>query len=91
LNGAIGPIFKNWLILNFPDRVQKVMNMISDTHGGQVNDSRFITRMKGEGNLAEMIEKQFKLYAKQFHLNEEAFEYNLQDFIRIKPGQLRLF
>ena len=91
LNGAIGPIFKNWLTLNFPDRVQKVMNMISDTHVGQVNYSRFITRMKGEGNLAEMIEKQFKLYTKQFHLNEEEFEYNLRDFIRIKPGQLRLF
>jgi DNA repair photolyase len=91
LNGAIGPIFKDWLSLNFPDRAQKVLNMISDSHGGEVNDSRFGTRMKGEGNMAEMINQQFKLYTRQFHLNEESFEYNLNDFVRLKPGQLRLF
>lgn len=91
LNGAIGPIFKNWLELSFPDRAQKVMNMISDSHGGQVNDSRFGTRMKGEGNVAEIIQQQFKLYSKQFRLNEETFEFNVDEFVRLKPGQLRLF
>ncbi len=91
LNGAIGPIFKDWLSLNFPDRAQKVMNMIADSHGGEVSDSRFGTRMKGEGNIAEIINQQFKLYTRQFHLNEEHFEYNLNDFVRLKPGQLRLF
>ncbi|MBK7763571.1 MAG: PA0069 family radical SAM protein [Bacteroidetes bacterium] len=91
LNGAIGPIFKDWLSLTFPDRAQKVWNMIADTHGGNVNDSRFETRMKGEGNLAEMIEQQFKLYCRQFHLNENTFTYNTDEFIRLKPGQLRLF
>ena len=47
--------------------------------------------MKGEGNVAEMINQQFKLYSKQFHLNEEKFEFNVDDFVRLKPGQLRLF
>ena len=91
LNGAIGDIFKNWLSLTFPDRAQKVWNLIADCHGGEVSDSRFGTRMKGEGNIAEIIAQQFKLYTRQFHLNEEKFEYNLDDFVRLKPGQLRLF
>ncbi|MBL7767007.1 MAG: PA0069 family radical SAM protein [Chitinophagaceae bacterium] len=91
LNGAIGPIFKDWLSLTFPDRAQKVWNLISDAHGGDVNDSRFGVRMKGEGNLAEMIEQQFKLYCRQFKLNEEKFEYNISDFVKLRPGQLRLF
>lgn len=91
LNGAIGGIFQNWLQHTFPDREQKVMNLIADCHGGKVSDSRSGTRMKGEGNIAEMIAQQFKLYCKQFHLNEEKFEYNISDFTRLKPGQLRLF
>jgi DNA repair photolyase len=90
LNGAIGGIFENWLTHTFPDRAQKVMHLISDSHGGQVN-SRFGTRMKGEGNLAAMIQQQFELYTKQFQLNEDRFEYNLNDFVRLKPGQLSLF
>jgi DNA repair photolyase len=91
LNGAIGPIFKDWLSMAFPDRAQKVWNMISDCHGGAVNDSRIGTRMKGEGNIADIIYQQFQLYCKQFHLNETNYTYNTSDFIRHKPGQLRLF
>lgn len=91
LNGAIGPIFKNWLSLTFPDRAQKVWNLIADCHGGKVEDSRFGTRMKGEGNIADMINQQFNLYCKQFHLNETKFEFNLSDFVKLQPGQMRLF
>lgn len=91
LNGAIGDIFKDWLMHTFPDRAQKVLNLIAECHNGNINDSRFGIRMKGEGNISEMIEQQFKLYTRQFHLNEERFTYNLTDFVRLKPGQLRLF
>ena len=91
LNGAVGAIFKDWLSFTFPDRAQKVMNMIADSHGGKVSDSRFETRMTGEGNVADMIRQQFNMYTRQFHLNEEQFEFNLNAFVRIKPGQLRLF
>jgi DNA repair photolyase len=91
LNGAISDIFKNWLSLYFPDRAQKVWNMIAECHGGNVNDSRFGVRIKGEGNIADMVSQQFKLYSKLFHLNEEKFKFNLEEFVRLKPGQLRLF
>jgi DNA repair photolyase len=91
LNGAIGNIFKDWLSLQFPDRAQKVWNLIAECHGGEVFDSRPGLRMKGEGQVAEIIHQQFMLYTKQFHLNEEKMEHNLKDFVRLKPGQLRLF
>ncbi len=91
LNGAVSSIFKDWLALHFPDRAQKVWNLISECHGGQVSDTRSGIRMKGEGQIAEIINQQFKLYTKQFHLNEDTFELNIADFIRLKPGQLRLF
>jgi hypothetical protein len=67
------------------------LNLIADCHGGQLNDSRFKTRMSGEGNHADIIKQQFNLYTKQFKLTEREYQYNLNDFVRLQPGQLRLF
>ncbi|MFZ4753614.1 MAG: PA0069 family radical SAM protein [Chitinophagaceae bacterium] len=91
LNGAIGGIFKDWLEKAYPEKVSKVWNGIQDIHGGSVADSRFHTRMKGEGAFADIISQQFKRYVKQFGLNETPFEFNLDAFSRLQPGQLRLF
>ena len=91
LNGALGSLFADWLNIHFPERAPKVLNLISSCHDGKLNDSRFSSRMKGEGNVAEMIEQQFKLYCNQFNLNKEKFNYSLDHFVRLKPGQLRLF
>lgn len=55
LNGALGPLFTDWLNQTFPDRAERILNQIADCHGGQLNDSRFKTRMSGEGNYAQYI------------------------------------
>jgi len=91
LNGAIGEIFKDWLFKTLPDRADKVWHQIEACHGGQVNDSRFTTRMQGEGQFAAIIKQQFKLYCRKFHLNESRFEYDLSQFRRLKGNQLSLF
>ncbi|MEZ5046310.1 MAG: PA0069 family radical SAM protein [Chitinophagaceae bacterium] len=91
LNGDIAQLFKDWLQHTFPDRAQKVLHLISDTHGGQLNDSRYGTRMKGEGNIADILAQQFKMYCNLFHLNEEKFTYNTKLFFKAQKGQLRLF
>ena len=64
LNGAIGAIFEDWLRKNYPDRFDKVWHMIQSCHGGSVNDSRFGQRMRGEGNIAQMISDTFKLHCR---------------------------
>lgn len=91
LNGAIGPLFKDWLFKAFPDRADKVWRKIEDCHGGQVNDSRTKTRMKGEGNIAHIINQQFKLYCNKFGLNKERYEYNTSLFTRPGGVQMTLF
>jgi len=91
LNGAIGPIFKDWLFKAFPDRADKVWNMIAACHQGQVNDSRFGNRIVGDGKYAELIRDQFHLYCKKFKLNETKMDYNTADFRRITNQQLPLF
>jgi DNA repair photolyase len=88
LNGAVGPIFKDWLIKNFPDRADKVWNQICDSHGGNVNDSRFGVRMRGEGKMAESIKMLFAVSKKRF-LKEENFIFNLSAF-NPRAGELQL-
>jgi len=91
LNGAIGGIFHDWLHKTFPDRAEKVWNLICACHDGQVNDSRWGTRTVGDGKFSELIRAQFQLYCRKYHLNEDHMEMNTNDFRRIKNGQLPLF
>lgn len=55
LNGDVAMIFEDWLKRHFPDRFAKVWKKIENMHGGQVNDTRFGTRMRGQGQYASMI------------------------------------
>jgi len=92
LNGAIGPIFKDWLVKNFPDRADKVWNQICDAHGGDVNDSRFGVRMRGEGHMAQSIKQLFNLSRLRFMGNKDDFEFNVSDFnYKAGDAQLSLF
>lgn len=66
LNGAISSIFEEWIHRAFPDRAEKVLNQIRDCHGGQLNDSRFGTRMRGEGKFAEHIRDLHAMACKKY-------------------------
>lgn len=91
LNGAIGVVFKDWLFKAFPDRAQKVWNLISECHQGQVNDSRWGSRITGDGNFADIIKKQFAIYCKKYNLNKQEIILNTHHFRRMPSGQLPLF
>lgn len=90
LNGSLHEIFKDWLEKNFPDRFDKVWHQIQSCHNGKVNDSRFGTRMRGEGNFAEMIRETFKLHCKINGLNQEAIVLN-KDLFKVPQSQISLF
>ncbi|MBC7902109.1 MAG: PA0069 family radical SAM protein, partial [Gemmatimonadaceae bacterium] len=90
LNGAVKLLFHDWLQKNFPDRADKVWHMIEDGHGGTVNDSRFGTRMRGEGNIAEMVAQQYRKYSQLYGLQAERWDLDTSLFVR--PGsQGKLF
>lgn len=92
LNGAVKDIFRDWLYKNFPDRGDKVWHQIMECHGGQVNDSRWGVRMRGEGKIAESIRALFKMAVKKYMADRESYELNKEAFIPY-PGnaQLSLF
>jgi DNA repair photolyase len=54
-------LFQDWLMRHFPERVDKVLGRIRDTRGGELNDSRFGNRMRGEGLWADAFSKLFRV------------------------------
>lgn len=90
LNHTVYPVFKDWLQKAFPDRADKVLNRIKETHGGSHQDSRFVTRMKGEGTYAESIQHMIKISKRKYFKNYKPIELSVEHFDP-NPQQLNLF
>ena len=64
----VGPIFEARLSEAFPLRRVKVMSALRDVRGGRKNDSRFGSRMVGDGPRWAMIERLFSLHCARLGL-----------------------
>ncbi|HUP56052.1 MAG TPA: PA0069 family radical SAM protein [Bdellovibrionota bacterium] len=82
LPGAVAPIFEDWLTRNFPDRRDKILHRVRAMRGGKLNDPRFKSRMRGEGEYAEQIRAVFKLYARREGLNGQELDLSVAEFRR---------
>ncbi len=91
LNGAIGFIFSDWICKTFPDRADKVLNQIKSCHGGNLNDSRFGTRMRGEGKIAEQINLLVRLARHKYFKDKRIPKLNTELHEQYKTGQIKLF
>jgi DNA repair photolyase len=89
LNGSISILFEDWLRKNFPDRFDKVWNQICSLHDGNINDSQFGRRMRGEGNIADAIHQLFRSSKKKHFTGKSMPVYDLTKFR--KGGMLSLF
>lgn len=90
LNGAIGEIFTDWIRKAMPDRADKVLHQIAQCHGGTLNDSRWGERMRGEGELAQMIRSQVQLARKKYFKDKQFPKLNTSLYEQYKGGQLQL-
>lgn len=54
-------LFREWLALHVPERAEHVMSLIRQMRGGRDNDANFGSRMRGEGEFAELIRQRFQL------------------------------
>ena len=91
LNGAIGTIFKDWLYKTMPDRAEKVLSLIAQCHGGQLNDSRFGSRMKGDGAVAQQIQQMAHLAKAKYFKGRQFPKLRTDLHETYKDGQLKLF
>jgi len=59
---AVAPLFEHWLEEHFPERKEKILGRIRHLRGnGKLNNSKWHTRMTGEGIFAEQIASLFEV------------------------------
>lgn len=61
----VAPLFRDWLDTHHTDRAAHVMSTIQQLCGGKDYDSRFGTRMRGQGVYADLLNNRFKLARKR--------------------------
>jgi DNA repair photolyase len=66
---GVKDLFQTWLREHYPDRAEKVLNRIRDMRGGELNDSTFIDRMRGNGIYAAEVAQVFKMFKKKYGLD----------------------
>src|SRR5215211_840995 len=70
---AVRPLFEDWLERHFPERKEKVLGRIRSMRGGELNDARFGSRMRGEGLLARHIAQLFSISCRRAGIGEGRF------------------
>jgi DNA repair photolyase len=65
----IKELFEEWLRGNYPDRADRVLDLIRTTRGGKLYDSTWGVRMRGEGPYAALLERRFEVAARRLGLD----------------------
>ena len=90
---SVMPVFVGWLEDRLPDHREKVLGRQRAARGGQLSDSRFGQRMRGEGPYAAGIGQSFQIFARKFGLDRPLSPLDTTSFRRPTPPdrQGRLF
>lgn len=89
----VAPVFKDWLLRNYPDRYRHVMSLVRSMRDGKDYDAEWGKRMKGAGPYAWQLGRRFELAAKRLGLNSVKKRLRT-DLFRAPSGpgeQLKLF
>jgi len=84
-------LFQAWLERHYPDRKDKVTGRIRELRGGELDDSRFGSRMRGQGTLATEIRRLFEISARRNGLLSQRLNLSTAFFNPSGPRQLQLF
>ena len=82
----VAPLFEEWLAAHYPQRAAHVMSLVRQVRGGQVYDSRFGVRMRGEGPFADLLAQRFTKAIKRLGLNRRE-GFNLDCTAFCPPGR----
>jgi DNA repair photolyase len=59
---GVKDVFTEWLKLNFPEKLDRILGTVREVRGGKLNVSDFGTRMRGEGTYADQIAQMFHVF-----------------------------
>ena len=85
-------LFREWLASEFPDRRERVINLLRSMHGGKDYTPQWRTRQRGSGPYADQIALRFRLAVNRLGLNERNLRLRTDLFCRPlgAKGQLPL-
>jgi DNA repair photolyase len=63
-------IFREWLLVHYPDKLRHTMSLVQSMRGGKDYDSQWGKRMAGSGPYAWMIGRRFEIAAARLGYNE---------------------
>ena len=85
LPGEVEALFTEWLYAHYPLKARRVIGLLRAVRDGQMNDSRFGYRMRGQGSVADLIAQRFELARKRAHLeHREQMDLDCSQF-RVPP------
>ncbi len=84
-------LFGEWLERHRPERKQRVLSRIRDVRNGKLNDTRFGSRMRGEGLYAQQIQDLFEIQRRRAGLGPPPRSLSTEHFRRPGDAQLALF
>lgn len=82
---AVKELFEQWLEQHRPLAKDKILNAVRSIRGGNLNDPRFNSRMRGEGPIAESIKQLFDISKRRAKLDAVRPELSTDAFRR--PSQ----
>ena len=65
-------LFREWLAVNFPDKLKHTLSLTQSMHGGKDYESQWGRRMAGSGPYAWMIGRRFEIAARKLGFREKA-------------------
>ena len=91
----VAPLFREWLSVHYPERGDKVMNIVRSIRDGRDNDPDFFTRLKPTGVWADLFRTRFRIACKRAGIGSQSTQNRIRlDCSRFrKPevgGQMRL-
>ncbi|MBN7704939.1 PA0069 family radical SAM protein [Brucella melitensis] len=89
----VAPLFKDWLLRNYPDRYRHVMSLVRSMRDGKDYDAEWGKRMRGTGPYAWQIGHRFEIAARKLGFNTQRLRLRTDLFEPIQKGgkQLSLF
>ncbi len=87
---SVKEMFFGWIEKVYPDRKNKIMNLVMDMREGKLNDSAPVTRFKGTGEIAAMINSVFHASCRKNNLSSKSPALSAENFRRVTK-QMDLF
>jgi len=91
LPGEVSALFQEWLGEMYPLKASHVMSLVRATRGGRDNDPNFGARMRGQGEVAHLINRRFTVARRRLGLDKGLPRVDATKFRPARGGQEPLF